>query len=96
MSKPGSLDVTISGAGDVKLSGSSQTQKVRLSGAGDYNAQHLKTKYTDARVSGAGSAVVFASEEIEAYASGAGSVKYYGDPEKQKTNASGAGSVRPR
>jgi hypothetical protein len=92
----GSLDITISGAGDVNVSGSTQTQKIRLSGAGDYKAQHLKSKYTNARASGAGSAVVFASDEIEAYASGASSVKYYGDPEREKTNASGAGSISSR
>lgn len=91
-----SLEVTVSGAGDVNISGSTESQKVRLSGAGDYKAQNLRSNYTHAKASGAGSAVVYASEEIEAYASGAGSVKYYGDPGKERTNASGAGSISRR
>lgn len=91
-----SLDITISGAGDVNIAGNTEIQKVRLSGAGDYHAQHLKSKYTDAKASGAGSVVVYASEEIEATASGAGSIKYYGDPTREKTDESGAGSVTRR
>ena len=91
-----SMDVEVSGAGDVKISGSTNSQKVRLSGAGDYKAQDMKSQYTHAKASGAGTAVVFASKEIEAYASGAGSVKYYGDPEKERTDSSGAGSISRR
>ncbi len=87
------IDVTVSGAGDLRISGSIDRQQVRLSGAADYKAQHLKSKYTYAKASGAGSMVVYASEEIEAYASGAGSVKYYGDPVKETSKASGAGSI---
>ncbi len=87
------MEVTVSGAGDVSVSGSTDRQKIRLSGAGSYKAQHLKSNYAHAKASGAGSIVVNVSEEIEAYASGAGSVKYYGDPAKEKSNASGAGSI---
>ena len=90
------MDVTVSGAADLRVSGSTDRQKVRLSGAGDYEAQHLKSNYTYAKASGAGTIVVYASEEIEAYASGAGSVKYYGDPDREKSNASGAGSISKR
>jgi len=91
-----SLDVEVSGAADLKLSGSTEEQQVRLSGAGDYKAADLKSKVTNAKASGAGTVIVYASEEIEAYASGAGSVRFYGDPPKQKTSSSGAGSVRKR
>ncbi|GJM30914.1 MAG: hypothetical protein DHS20C17_35490 [Cyclobacteriaceae bacterium] len=91
-----SLEVVVSGAGDLDISGTTKTQNVRLSGAGDYKAQNLKSRYTQAKASGAGSAVVFASEEIDAYASGAGSVKYYGNPERVISDASGAGSISRR
>lgn len=91
-----SLDVEVSGAGDLELSGSTEKQNVRLSGAGDYKAADLKSNYTQAKASGAGTVIVHASEEIEAYASGAGSVRFYGNPPKQKTSSSGAGSVSKR
>ena len=91
-----SLDVEVSGAADLVLSGSADEQKVRLSGAGDYKAADLKCGYTNAKASGAGTVIVYASEEIEAYASGASTVRIYGDPPKQKTNSSGAGSIRMR
>ena len=90
------MDVTISGAGDMKISGTTDRQKVKLSGAGDYHGQELKSRHTYAKASGAGTARVYASQELEAYASGAGSIKYYGDPEKQQTNSSGAGSISSR
>ncbi len=89
-----SLDVTVSGAGDLRIDGSTDRQKVKLSGAGDYKAGDLKSKYTYAKASGAGSITVHASDEIEAFASGAASVKYYGNPEKERTSSSGAGSIR--
>ncbi len=90
------LDVKISGAAEVDVSGDSNTQKVRISGSGDYHAQHLKSEYTNAKTSGAASAVVFASDEIEASASGAGSISYYGDPKIENINSSGAGSITRR
>jgi len=89
-----SLDVTVSGAGDLRINGSTDRQKVRLSGAGDYKAGDLKSKYTYAKASGAGSVTVHASDEIEAFASGASSVRYYGNPGKERTSSSGAGSIR--
>ena len=87
------MDVEVSGAGDLDLSGSTDSQEIRLSGAGNYDAQDLKSNYTYAKATGAGSIVVFATEEIEAHASGAGSIKYYGQPEKEKSIASGAGNI---
>ena len=90
------LEIMVSGAGDVNLSGSTNTQRVRLSGAGDYHAHTLRASMPPPGHPGAGSVVVYASEEIEAYASGAGSVKYYGNPAKEKTDASGAGSISRR
>ena len=90
------LDVTVSGAGEVKISGSTEKQTIKLSGAGHYRAQDLKSQYTKAKATGAGSVVVHASDELDAYASGAGSVKYYGDPKKTTINSSGAGNVRSK
>lgn len=91
-----SLEVEVTGAGDVNIAGTTNSQKIKLSGAGDYEARNLISNYTYAKASGAGNVVVHVLDEIEAYASGAGSVKYYGDPPMERTNASGAGSVSKR
>ena len=86
------LSVTISGAGDIKISGKADSQEIDISGAGDYQAQDLESKEVNIDVRGSGSAIVNASEELDVEASGSGSVEYVGDP-TIKQDVSGAGRV---
>lgn len=90
------LKVDVSGAGDTNLEGKTIDQHVTLNGAGEYNASDLNSERTIIKSGGAGSASVRASKAIEAKASGASNIRYYGDPEKVMVNSSGAGSVRKR
>ena len=87
------LAVTMGGTGDVEISGEADRQEVDISGSGDYQAEELKSKEAKIDVGGSGSAVVNASEELEAGVSGSGSVEYVGDPAVEQ-NVSGAGEVR--
>jgi hypothetical protein len=88
------LEIKISGAGDVDLSGEARMQTIRISGSAEYDAQHLESMYANVKASGAGNAVVLVTDEIEANASGAGSIEYYGDPKSKKISSSGAGNIR--
>jgi hypothetical protein len=74
------LAVTISGAGDVKISGKVGSQDVKISGSGAYRAEDLESKEAKIGVGGSGSATVNVSEELEAKVSGSGSVEYVGNP----------------
>ena len=64
------LTVTIDGAGDVEISGEVDSQNVEVSGSGEYRAEDLESKWAEVDVGGTGSAIVNASEELEARVSG--------------------------
>ena len=58
--------------------------EANLSSAGDLNAGELKANEVDISVSSAGDASVYVTERLEAKASSAGDIRYYGDPEYVK------------
>jgi hypothetical protein len=87
------LAVTMNGTRNVEISGEADSQEVEISGSGDYRADDLKSKEAKIDVKGSGSAIVNASDELEAGVSGSGSVEYVGDPAVEQ-NVSGAGEVR--
>jgi hypothetical protein len=89
------LAVTVGGSGSVKIGGQADEQEVHVSGNGDYRAGNLVSKEAKINVSGAGSAIVGASEMLDAKVSGAGSVEYVGNP-KVEQDISGAGRVSRR
>ncbi len=86
------LAVTMSGTGDVQISGKVGSQKVDISGSGDYKAGELESTRANVDVGGSGSALVNASDELEAKVSGSGSVEYIGDPTVEQ-DVSGSGEV---
>jgi hypothetical protein len=88
------LDVTLSGAGGLAIEGGTvERQEIVISGAGDYRAQELDSGETTIRMSGMGSATVRVRERLDVTISGAGSVRYVGDPEVQQ-QVTGAGRVQ--
>lgn len=88
-----SLDINVSGAGDITISGRADKQSVNISGAGKYRADDFKTKTASVNISGIGSAIVAASDRLDVQVSGAGEVEYIGDPSVTE-QISGAGSVK--
>ena len=87
-----SLTVAISGAGNVRMEGQADEQAVEISGTSTYLAENLESREVNVEVAGAGSAIVNASEILDAEVTGVGSVEYVGDPRIQQT-VSGAGHV---
>lgn len=86
------LIVDMSGAGAIELAGKVTTQKVELSGLGDYQAGDLASERATVSLSGAGEVTVWASEQLDTDLSGAGTVNYYGSPQTNNSS-SGIGSV---
>ncbi len=86
------LSTIISGSGAVETSGSADSQEVDISGSGEYRAEDLRSKEAKIDVSGSGSAIVNASETLDAKVSGSGAVEYIGGPTVEK-DVSGAGRV---
>jgi hypothetical protein len=87
------FEAELSGAGSVDLEGKVERFRAELSGAGNIDAKNLKANEVSISVSGAASADVYAKEKLDASVSGVGSIDYYGDPVKTKTNVSGVGSI---
>ena len=90
-----SVDASMSGLGNLELSGKADRQSVSLSGAGNYDGGDLESGSADVRLSGLGNATVWATESLNASISGAGSIGYYGDPDVDE-NVSGLGDVTRR
>jgi hypothetical protein len=82
-----------SGAAQIKLSGSTKKLMATATGAACLKAEDLKANNVDVTASGAGNAKVNVSENLNANASGAGSVTYIGEPKKSQVHAKSAGSV---
>lgn len=89
-----SLALTLSGSGIANLSGSAEEFKLRVSGAGKIDAANLKTNSADVRISGSGQAAIWATNELKARISGAGNVKYRGQPRHIEQKVSGSGHIR--
>ena len=93
--RTGRLTVEISGAGEVTLAGTADSQAVTISGNGDYNAEDLRSATAQVTIDAAGDAVLRVSDRLDATVSGVGSVKYIGNPHVTK-DVSGVGSVEQR
>jgi hypothetical protein len=87
-----SLRLDASGATKLEISGKVGRQRIGLSGAGSYQADGLVSGDAVVEVSGAGKAVVNASNSLAVDISGAGKVEYLGDPHL-KQSISGIGKV---
>jgi hypothetical protein len=88
------VEARVSGSGNVNMKGETKSFELKISGAGDARCYDLLTETTKVNISGAGSAQVFASVELDAHVSGAGSIKYKGNAPKVNQHVSGAGSVK--
>jgi hypothetical protein len=87
------LDIDASGASAIKLKGNTIDFSVDGSGSTDVKAFDFIASNVDIGLSGAGEAEVNASKSLKVDLSGAGNVRYKGNPEHLSKELSGAGSV---
>jgi hypothetical protein len=87
------VKVHLSGSGSVYLKGETQSFKINLSGAADAKCYELLSEYGEIDISGAGTAEVFTSVRLEAKISGAGTVRYKGNPTFVTQHVTGAGKI---
>ena len=87
------LDVTINGAGNLSIEGSCGTLRVRLSGAGNVEAEDFKCKNVDVRLSGAGNIEAYATEKADVRLSGIGNIDITGNPAEVSKRKGGFGSI---
>ena len=87
-----SFHADLSGVGSLQASGTTDILDVRVDGLGSFDADGLKSQTATVRLDGAGSANVWAENELAAYVNGLGSINYYGNPKVSKT-IDGLGNV---
>ena len=76
----GAFRVTLSGVGEVNVTGRCGTIDARVSGVGELNARALECETADVALSGMGEASVFARDAAKAEVSGMGEINIYGSP----------------
>lgn len=86
------LATTIEGAGDAEYSGTAETHKISISGAGDIDAYKLATTTTQIDINGAGDAKIDAKQEIKGIINGAGEITYKEEPVTKDIKVNGVGS----
>jgi hypothetical protein len=87
------LDVHISGLGNLTIHGGVvNVQDVEISGSGSHESRKMESAQTDISLSGLGNAAVWVTDRLSVDISGAGTVKYAGDPSVD-SNVSGLGSI---
>jgi hypothetical protein len=91
--KNSKMKIDASGASNFDIGGETVTLDLNLSGATKIDTEKLRASRVRISLSGAGKATVFASEELDATVSGAGSVTYAGNPKTVNKKVSGVGSV---
>lgn len=87
------LEVTVSGAGKVKASGETKEADITLTGAGIVDAKDLHAAKSKVSSTGVGSVDVYATEQLDANATGVGNISYYGNPKVVNQQATGIGKI---
>ena len=90
------LDVSLTGAGTLRGSGSAERLDLMLSGAGDIDLEGLVAADVSAMLSGAGNIVVHATRSLDAKVSGVGTISYVGDPAEVQRAVMGPGAIVAR
>src|SRR4030095_6810341 len=90
------IEIVLSGAGDLTASGETKEAAIKISGAGRVDAENALAAKAKADSTGVGSLDVYATEQLEAKASGVGEINYYGSPKIVKKDASRIGYVTER
>ncbi len=90
------LTVQTSGGADAIIKGLAATLNVTASGGSDFEGRELRCDYAVVNASGAADVHVYVDLDLEANASGAASIYYYGNPRRVSTNTSGGGEIKKR
>ncbi|MCS6967138.1 MAG: head GIN domain-containing protein [Cytophagales bacterium] len=88
------LEAHVCGVGNTELKGIANEQSVRQSGVGNYKASELVCSKVQMHVEGVGNAEIHATKQLEIEAIGIGNVRYRGNPEIIRTNASFLNKIR--
>jgi len=89
------LTMSISGVGRVQTAGEVDSQELSLTGAGSYEGRELLSTTAVVSATGAGSAEVWVTGNLDATISGIGNIDYYGSPQVTES-ITGIGTLNAR
>jgi hypothetical protein len=89
----GTLDVDLSGASDMQVSGSAANVRIDASGACDFKGYDFVTETCNAKASGASDIKITVNKELSAQATGASDVHFKGTGVIKDLKSSGSSSV---
>jgi hypothetical protein len=85
-----STTCTVSGSGDIHLSGYTDAAQYRISGTGDVDAMSFKSEEVNVNINGSGDVKVHVNRSLDINVNGSGDVYYRGNANvKSKMNGSG-------
>ncbi|MDE3253258.1 MAG: DUF2807 domain-containing protein [Bacteroidota bacterium] len=87
------VNLAISGSGNIRLSGSAESVRTKISGSGNIDCSQLISDRVVAYVSGSGNTKVNANTSLEAHISGSGNIYYSGAAGSLQKHVSGSGRV---
>lgn len=87
------VDLSLRGAGRMTITGETKILHGSLSGVGSLDATNLRADSVELRMSGMGSANVYARNAVNLSLSGLGSATVYGNPATRNASTSGMGKV---
>jgi len=90
------LTSKIAGSGNISLNGSTDEFSCSIAGSGNLNGYELKATVAKAKIAGSGNIKVNAVSEIHANIAGSGNVYYTGNPDVEKSNSAGSGSLKKK
>jgi hypothetical protein len=90
------MEIAMRGAGSLSASGETKEADITLSGAGSVDAKDLHAVNAKVNSTGVGSVEIYATEKLDASASGIGEINYYGSPKIVNKQAGGLGEINRR
>ena len=90
------VEADISGSGQINLKGRTKKFEGSVSGSGDLKCRELLAEHSNVKISGSGTAHVFASVRLKATTTGSGNIFYSGNPTFQEIKKNGSGSIQPQ
>ena len=90
------LEIVMNGAGELLASGETKQADIALTGAGTVDAKNLHAVNAKVTSTGVGSVDIYATEQLDAKASGVGEINYYGSPKTVNRQAAGIGAINER
>jgi hypothetical protein len=89
-----SLELKVSGAGDMVVFGTVGHLIAKVSGAGDIDASEVTAQEASLNISGAGDIKASVTDSVKARISGCGNAVIRGNPEHRDTKISGVGKIK--